>query len=459
MIRAVLTERPEPGVGLARRLGPISAIMITVGAVIGSGIFLKPLAIAQSLPDPFWILAAWIAIGIVCLFGAFAYAELGAMFPEAGGQYAFLREGCGRFVAFLYGWCFMLVINTGTLAALAVAFADALVSLAPDLGVNGTGAAIGMIVLLAVVNHFGVGWGAVLQNVSTFAKLAALAVLVFGAFLLLGGGGEAAATSTAPTATATTATLSTGLLAIFWAYEGWYQLPFNAGELKRPERDLPRGLIWGMLILIGTYVAVNAAYMYVVPLEEMRAFAAKEDVPRTFVERLFGSGAATGLTALICVSVFGAANPNLLSSPRAFYAMAEDGLMPRALATVHPVWRTPTVAIWTQAAWAIALVVVLQTFHDITEFVVFAALGFYALTVVALFVLRRTRPDLPRPYRCATHPVGPALFIATMVAVDGYMLLEPENRMNALYGLGILAAGVPVYFLFHRPGDRPRASG
>jgi APA family basic amino acid/polyamine antiporter len=444
----------DPQVGLARRLGTTSAVMVTVGAVIGSGIFLKPLDIANSLPNPMWIHAAWIALGVVCLFGAFAYAELGAMFPEAGGQYAFLREGYGKGIAFLYGWCFLLVINTGTLAALAVAFADQFRALSPMGDMMHLLSAAAMILLLAVVNHFGVGIGALVQNVSTFAKLLALAALVAGGMLIFGGSdGGANAAAAAAAANAPQLSIVTGLLAIFWAYEGWYQLPFNAAELEHPERDLPRGLIWGMLILIATYALVNAAYLHVVPIEEMRGFAAKEAVPRTFVERVFGSGSANLLTVLICVSVFGAANPNLLSSPRAFYAMAQDGLMPRVLTRVHRRWQTPTVAIWTQALWAVLLVWCLQNFKDITEFVVFAALLFYALTVAAVYVLRARLPDRPRPYRCGAYPIGPAVFIVVVLAVDLWMLREPENRMNALWGTLIILSGVPVYWLMRR---RPR---
>jgi APA family basic amino acid/polyamine antiporter len=450
-----MTDQP----GLARRLGLPSAIAVTVGAVIGSGIFLKPLDVAQSLPDELSIHAAWIALGLVSLLGALAYAELGAMLPEAGGQYAFLREGWGRFVAFLYGWTFMLAINSGTLAALAAAFADQAAALAP-LGEGGRLAvAAAMIGVLAAVNHFGVNVGAIVQNASTFAKLAAIAVLIVGGLLVVGGGAEGGAVRP-PEARPSGAAIVTGLLAIFWAYEGWYQLPFNAAELKRPERDLPRGLIWGMLILIGAYVLINLAYLRVIPLDEMRGLPAKEDVPRTFVERLFGSGAATMLAVLICVSVFGAANPNLLSSPRAFYAMAQDGLLPRALVHVHRRWRTPTVAIWTQAGWAAFLVWFFQHFRDITEFVVFASLLFYALTVAAVYVLRVTRPDATRPYRCWGYPVSPAVFIAAVLAVEVLVLLDPANRTNALWGLLIIGAGIPVYLLVRaRTATGPGARG
>jgi APA family basic amino acid/polyamine antiporter len=430
---------------LARRLGLTSAVMITVGSVIGSGIFLKPLDIAHALPSAAWVYGCWIALGVVCLFGAFAYAELGAMLPEAGGAYAFLREGWGRLPAFLYGWCLLLVINTGTLAGLAVAFANTLHTVTPIPDHVQWVVAGAMIWLLAAVNHFGVGWGAVLQNVSTLAKLLALGAIVAGGFLF---GGPAEVEVVAHTTA--TPDLVTGLVAaavaIFWAYEGWYQLPFNAAELKNPARDLPRGLIYGIVILVLTYLAVNAAYLRVVPLDEMRTLSPNVAVPKTAVARIFGSDVGDLLALLICLSVFGAANPNLLSSPRAFLAMAQDGLMPRAFTRVHPRWRTPTVSIWFQALWATVLIVVLKTFRDITDYVVFASLIFYGLTVAAVFTLRRRRPDLPRPYRCLGYPLTPLVFIAVVAFVDVRTLLTPQTRANALIGLGILAAGLPVYF-------------
>jgi APA family basic amino acid/polyamine antiporter len=235
---------------------------------------------------------------------------------------------------------------------------------------------------------------------------------------------------------------------IFWAYEGWYQLPFNAAELKRPERQLPLGLIIGMVILIVTYLAVNAIYLHVVPFGEMQTMPKKDAeqmVPLLTVTRIFGAGIASYLTLLISISVFGSANPNMLSSPRAFYAMGQDGLVPRALNWVHPRWGTPTVSIWVQAIWALALVGYLQKFSDITDFVVFAGFLFYALTVASVYRLRRSRPELARPYRCTGYPWTPALFILVAVGFVAAMLTTPERRMNALYGLAILAAGLPVY--------------
>lgn len=447
---------------LQRRLGLTSAISITVGAVIGSGIFLKPLSIAQSLPSESWIYLLWVGLGLVCLFGAFAYAELGVMFPEAGGQYAFLREGWGRFTGFLYGWTFFWVINAGTIAALAIAFAD---NLLPLFGVDMVAekaeprlrivVGVAMIMLLATVNHFGVWFGAVLQNVSTFAKVAAIAAIVLGGLFVVGGDAPANVVVNDQAATQLTiGGLAVAFTGIFWAYEGWYQLPFNAAELKQPRRDLPLGLIVGMVILIVIYTAANAVYLHVVPFDEMRALHSKAEVPALTIARIFSPNASHYLTLLIAISVFGSANPNLLSSPRAFYAMAQDGLVPRALLRVHGRWGTPTASIWIQAVWASLIVVVpavtpaswgLRDFDDVTVFVVFAGFLFYALTVAAVYRLRAVRPEVPRSYRCTGYPFTPALFITVAVAFVVALLVDPDEQKNALIGLGILATGVPWY--------------
>ena len=402
-------------------------------------------------------------LGLVCLFGAFAYSELGAMFPEAGGQYAFLREGWGRFTGFLYGWTFFWVINAGTMAALALAFAE---NLLPLFGVDVVAekqdpgillaVACGMILLLAIVNHFGVGLGALIQNLSTFAKLASLGAIILGG--VFAAGLDAPAASAAPAASSATTLTVTGLvsafMAIFWAYEGWYQLPFNAAELKRPERDLPYGLVGGMLILIAVYLLVNVIYLRAVPFAEMQAMS--PDTPPTqvaalTVERVLSPSLSGYLTLLIAISIFGAANPNLLSSPRAFYAMAQDGLMPRALTKVHPRWGTPVTSIWVQAACGILIVVALQGFHDVTDFVVFAAFLFYAMTVAAVYRLRIVKPDAPRPYRCWGYPFTPFLFIAVSIAFVVAVLQDEGNRSNALKGLAIIAAGAVAYGFVRRP--------
>jgi len=430
---------------LMRHMGTGSAVLLVIGSVIGSGIFMKPLAISQALPSVGWIYGGWALLGVVCLFGAFAYAELGAMFPRAGGQYTFLREAWGPFVAFLYGWCLLTAINTGTLAALAVAFAD---NLAKVVSISESGqvmVGMGMIVVLAAVNHCGVRWGTRLQNVSTVAKLAALAAIVGVAFLGRGEPGASPAVTEPYNPPDLLAGLVTAAVALFWAYEGWHQLAFSAAEMKDPKRSLPRGLLIGLAVLIVTYVAVNAAYLHLVPLDEMRLLQDDADVPETAIVRILGGTGGVVLALLICLSVFGAANPNMLSTPRAFMEMAKDGAVPPILMRVHPKWRTPYVAIWIQAVWAILLILYLKRFSDITDFVVFAALIFYGLVVLGVYVLRFRRPDHERPHRCWGYPLTPAIFVAVVVFVDVHQLFDPGHQKNALTGLAILVVGALVY--------------
>ncbi|MBI5852158.1 MAG: amino acid permease [Planctomycetes bacterium] len=451
-------KAPQSGGQLQRRLGSFSAISITVGAVIGSGIFLKPLGIAQELPAEGWIHLFWAALGVVCLCGAFAYAELGAMFPQAGGQYAFLREAWGPMPAFLYGWVFFWAINSGTIAALASAFAEYVLPWfgvpldAATNGLPGKLAACAMILVLATVNHFGVLIGAIVQNVSTFAKVAALVLLALAGLFVAGGATDpASAAVVTETRALTLGGVVATFLAIFWAYEGWYQLPFNAAELKDPNRALPRGLIGGMLLLIAIYVAVNLTYLRVVPFEEMRGLGEdKSKVASLTIGRVFGEGWGNSLTLLVALSVFGAANPNFLSSPRGFYAMAEDGLMPRALIRVHPRWGTPTASIWLQALWAAALIFLVPPFGNLSDFVVFAAFLFYGLTVAGVWRLRKTRPELPRPYRCTGYPLTPAIFVIVSVLFVGALLSDPSEQINALKGLAVLATGIAAWYLWAR---------
>lgn len=459
---------------LQRRLGLTSAVSITVGAVIGSGIFLKPLIVAQSLPSETAIYLFWIGLGLVCLFGAFAYAELGAMFPQAGGQYAYLREGWGRCVSFLYGWTFFWVINAGTIAALALAFAE---NLLPVFGVDVArktlpdgsqqvpfallAVAVGMILVLAVVNHFGVVIGAIVQNLTTFAKVGALGLIIIGGFLAVGGDASPAAAVVADGGDKPEwrmAGIVAAFMGIFWAYEGWYQMPFNAAEIKRPERNLPLGLVGGMVILIVTYSFVNWTYLRAVPIEEMRGMnikaVANTHVATLAVGRIFSPEVGGYLTLLMALSIFGAANPNMLSSPRAFYAMGQDGLAPRALSKISKRWGTPVVAIWVQALVGITVVLWFKGFHNVTDFVVFAAFLFYALTVAAVYVLRKHRPDVHRPYRCFGYPFTPALFILVAVGFIVAVLSQPGQRTNALIGLAIVAAGVPYYLCWQRAYPR-----
>ncbi|MGK0303580.1 MAG: APA family basic amino acid/polyamine antiporter, partial [Planctomycetota bacterium] len=316
--------------------------------------------------------------------------------------------------------------------------------------------AVAMILVLALVNHFGVVLGAIVQNVTTFAKVGALGMIVIGGFMAAGGDASPVVAIVPAAGDAPEwrmAGLVTAFMGIFWAYEGWYQMPFNAAELKRPERNLPIGLVGGMVILIVVYLFVNWTYMRVVPFEEMRAMAEgtpNTEVAKLTVSRIFSPEIGGYLTLFMAISIFGAANPNMLSSPRAFYAMGQDGLAPAVLSRVSKRWGTPVVSIWVQALVGIILVLWLQGFHDVTAFVVFAAFLFYGLTVAAVYRLRKSRPDAKRPYRCTGYPFTPALFIIVAVGFIIAVLQDPVERENALIGLAIVGAGVPYYLWWQR---------
>jgi APA family basic amino acid/polyamine antiporter len=429
-----------PVVELRRALGLGSAVLLTVGSVIGSGIFMKPLAVAQALPGPEWVLAVWGLIGLVCFAGGLAYAELGAMFPGAGGQYTFLRRSYGPGTAYLYGWCLFAAINPGTIAALAVAFGGHVGRAAGVPGLD-LPMALAMVLVLAVTNHAGVGAGAILQNLATLAKLGILLAIVAGAFAAGSSPGRETSFVPPPDPPSLARGLALAGIAIFWAYEGWHQIGFSAAELRRPPRDLPLGLLLGLALLILLYAGVNAAYFQVLPHAEMRGLSEAVAVPATVFARIFGDGQGRLLLAALALSVLGAANPNLLSTPRAFHAMARDGELPRLLGRLSPRFRTPVPAIWTQAVLAIVLVLAFRDFDDITDYVMTITLAFYGATALGLLRLRRRAPGLARPFRCPCAPLAVLVFLAAIGFVLAMTLAEPDGRRNAAIGLGILGAG------------------
>lgn len=449
-------NRPE----LKRALGLPSAVFLIVGSVIGSGVFLKPLRLAEVLPSEGWIYATWIGVGVVCFAAALAFAELGAMMPTAGGPYTYLRAAFGPFVAFLYGWCLFFVINPGTIAALAVVFGERVAEffgLGAGMDLN---LALAMIVGLALVNHVGVVAGTWLQNVSTIAKLGILGGIVVGGLLALGGEPAATAATTVPSSNPSlTKGLGIAAIAVFWAYEGWHQFAFSAAELKNPRRDIPLAVLIGMSILIAGYTLVNAAYLAVVPLGEMKAMVAISGtepswVAETFLTRVFGAPVGNAFVLLLALSVLGAANPNFLSTSRSFLAMAEEGELPRLFARISPRFRTPVASIWAQAVLSIGLVVVLREFHDLTDYVVTVALLFFAAAVAAAWVLRVRNPNAERPYRCPWLPLCVVLFAAATLFVEFEILTDPEGQQRALYAAGFAGLGALFYAL--RRGATPK---
>jgi len=428
----------------ARRLGLFSATMAVIGGIIGGGIFLTPSTVATRVGSASFILIAWVAGGLVALVGAFCYAELGARRPRAGGGYVYLRETWGPLPAFLYGWALLLVIATGAIAAVAVTFASyalALVGLSPSLTAP---VAVGAIVLLTGVNYVGVKPAAITQNVFTVLKLGALAALI--------AVGLSFTTSTVlyrplPTSTAPAGLwgavvgLGTALVPILFTYGGWQQTNFIAEEIIEPERNLPRALVLGVVVVVAVYLLANLAYLRVLGPGGLAASSA----PAAAVMRaVLGPVGSTIIAAGIAVSTFGFLNLVILVTPRVFQAMAADGVFFPALARLHPEYRTPSAALLLQAAWAIVLTLS-GTFGQLVSYVAFGDWIFFGLTVAGLFVYRARSPGPVAGFRVPGYPWTAGLF----VLAAAYVVLSSvfANPAHAGVGALLITLGVPVYVL------------
>jgi basic amino acid/polyamine antiporter, APA family len=444
---------------LVRSLSVLDSVLLLAGGIIGSGIFLTAQDVAVNTRSPLLFLSVW-GIGLVItMLACFAFAEMGAMFPDAGGQYVYMREAYGDFVAFLYGWMIFTVSIGGTIAALAVGFALYLGSAFPTLTTDGAVLLVGKftltrghlvalsaIALQTLVNIFGVRRGAVMQNIATWMKFGAIAVFV-ALGLAVGKGSWRHYTSalTLPgQAPSLLAGIGVALIAVFWAYDGWVYITWVAGEVKDPRRNLPRSLVVGLLLVGVIYLAINAVYLYALP---MTGIASTTTVGQTAAVAMFFPAAGRWLALMIAVSCFGANASCILSGARVYYAMAEDGVFFRALARVHPRWRTPVWSLVLQGVWAAALALS-GRFDQLFTYVMFMMVLSYVLTVAALFVLRWKLPNAERPYRCAGYPWVPGLYVAlgSIWAINAVR----EKPMEALAGIGIVLVGVPFYLYWRR---------
>jgi basic amino acid/polyamine antiporter, APA family len=457
---------------LARKLTLLDSVLLLAGGIIGSGVFLTAQKIALNTRTPTVFLLVWGIGMVITLLACFAFAEMGAMFPDAGGQYVFLREAYGEFVAFLYGWMIFTVSNGGTIAALATGFSLYIGVVFPALAANHTVLTVGQftvhghaislaltrghvvavaaIVLLTVANVFGVRVGAVLQNVATWIKFAAIAGFVILGVALGKGSWGHYATSLPATAESPSllAGLGVALIAVFWALDGWVYITWVAGEVKYPERNLPRSLVIGVLLVGFIYLAINAVYVYALP---MSGIGATETVAQSAAIAMFSPAVGGWLSLMIAISCFGAMAACILSGARVYYAMAEDGVFFHALARVHPRWHTPVWSLLIQGTWSSVLVLVLD-YADLFTYVMFMMVLSYVLTVAALFVLRRKMPDAPRPYRCTGYPWLPALYVA-FGSIWAANALWAE-RKDALIGIGIVLLGAPFYWYWRRRKKR-----
>jgi amino acid transporter len=439
------------GERLARRLGLWSAVAVVVGTTIGSGIFRTPASVAQLVGDVPLFLVAWILGGAVALAGALTYAELAAAFPRSGGIYVFLREGFGPLPAFLFGWAELWIIRPGAFGAIGItasAYTLRTLGLDPAAEIAGLplraeqalGAAY--ILIVAAVNYYGIHRGAVLQNVSTALKVGALALLVL-IGLALGDG----ATVGAITAQRAAVGLSPFLLAmvgILWAYDGWADLSFIGGEVREPGRNLPRALLLGTGAVVVLYLAANAVYLYLIPMAQMRG---AELVAADVAALVIGPVGVALVSGAIAVSTFGTLNGSMMTAPRIFFAMAEDRLFPAAIARVDPVTRSPTGAVVLTALLGVVFISI-RTFTELANQFVIGIWPFYALAVAAVFVLRRRRPDLERPYRAWGYPAVPALFLlGSLLLLGNYLVTEPGAFA---LDIGVILTGIPAYYLWLR---------
>jgi APA family basic amino acid/polyamine antiporter len=431
---------------LPRRLSLLDSVAIVIGTVIGGGIFLVPNLVARNLGSAVMIVAVWSFAGVVSFFGALACAELGAAFPSTGGQYVYLREAYGPVAGFLCGWSMFTVARSAQVAWMAVTFALYVSYFVPLSPAASKALGVGMIVVFSWINYRGVRAGAAVQKSFTAAKVAGVLIIVVGAFLWRG---TAPAAPTAPPAAFSLSSFGIALVACLLAYYGWVQLTFVAGEIRDPHKNVLRALAIGGVACIAIYLLANFAYLRVLSIPEI---AASDHVGATAAERILGAGGGKLVSAIILVSILGTLNGCFLTTPRVYFAQAADGLFFRRFTEVHPRYRTPSFAIVAQGAWAVVLVIT-GSYETLVDYALFALWASYGLMVAAVMILRRTRPDVPRPYRMWGYPVTPLLFLGITAWFLVNMLVTRPGP--SLASAGLIATGFPAYFIWR---ERPRAA-
>ncbi|HSE50225.1 MAG TPA: amino acid permease [Terriglobales bacterium] len=452
------TEQPS----LIRGLSLLDSVLLLVGGIIGSAIFLAVSDVAEHLAHPLLFLGVWVAGGAISLLACFAFAELGAMFPNSGGQYVYLREAYGNLYGFLFGWMVLFINFSGTTAALSVGFATYLDQVVPYgaklalFQLGGWGPTRGQLVaLLAIafvtwVNVVGLRRAAVFQNIATWAKFAAIAVFV--ALGLIFGRGSAAHFTTPAPVSEPMPLVSAILLAltgVFWAYDGWNYITCAAGEVKDPQRNIPRALVLGVIAVGTIYVALNVVYLYALPLAQIKQ---ERTIAQAAAVTLFSPGAGRWMSLLIATSCFGAASACTLAGARVVYAMACDKAFFPQLSYVHPRYRTPSRSLVVLGAWS-GVLALSGRYDELYTYVMFMGVIAYVGTVAALFVLRRTRPDVPRPYRCTGYPGLPAIYL--VIGSIWAAIVAYTNRKEALVGVFIMLIGVPGYLYWKRSARKP----
>jgi basic amino acid/polyamine antiporter, APA family len=441
---------PQDSPTLLRTLRLRDLTMLVIGSVIGSGIFLVPGAIQRQVGDSVGLaMLVWVAGGLLSLLGALTYGELAAMKPEAGGLYVYIRDCFGRLPAFLYGWTLFLVVATGGIAALAVAFSAYLGQIVPLTPATAKLASVGMIAVITIVNIYGTRQSSDLQNWTTYTKI--VLILAMSAMLFwLGRGFHGSGSLLWPERVDRSIVSNFGLamIAVLWAYEGWQFTSFSAGEAAHPQRDFPRAFSYGMLSLIAIYIVAALSYVAALGPE---AAGRSDTIAATAMAAVLGPTAAKFVAILVIISTFSAANSIQLTAPRVYYAMAGDGLFFRRMAEVHPRFRTPAFAILTAGIWS-AILAFLGNFQQLFTYVIFTGWIFYGLAGASIFVYRRRMPGAKLPYRVPGYPWTPAIFVLASAALVANTIFS--GPAGAVEGLGVVLAGLPAYLIWRTRGSK-----
>ena len=462
-------KAPDQKPTLVRGLGLVDSVLLLISGVIGSSIFLTAKDIATPLPQPVLFFLVWVLGALISLCACFAFAELGSMFPDSGGQYVYLREAYGDLIAFLYGWMLFAVANGGTIAALSVASAAYVGHVVPFfsqehvvfsmLGIVVTRAHLFGLVLIAVltcVNVLGLRWGALLQNVSTLTKFTAMAAFVTLGFAIGKGNWSNFHAHGVPLSIGLgpaqlISAMGVGLIAVFWAYDGWVYITWVAGEVKNPRRNVPLAMVLGVLAVGVIYIAMNLTYVYAMPLKEI---AQNETIVHAAAMVLFSPQAAMWLSLMIAVSCFSAAATCTLAGARVYMAMAQDGVFFKRMAVIHPKWRTPAFSLIGQGIWA-ACLTLSGRYDQLYTYVIYGMVLSYTLTVVGMFLLRWKRPDIPRPYRCTGYPWLPAIYV--MIGAAWTLNTIITRPTQAFWGTTIVLIGIPGYLYWKRSNRKAAA--
>ena len=435
-----------PADQLVRRLGLWSSIGIVIGVTIGSGIFRTPATIATRVPDPMLMLGVWLLGGLISLCGALSVAELAASLPQTGGWYVYLRESWGRLAGFLFGWAELVLIRASATGAIATVFSEYFLrSMGYDPATNALATdyiAAGAILGAGLLNIRGVELGATIAGLSTIAKFGALGFIVLASFLLGGSAGASVSHFTEGGGTVESGLFGLALISVLWAYDGFADLSFAAGEVKDPQRTLPRAIITGTVAIVVIYMLANVAYLYVNPIDRV---AKSPLVAADTLQAIFGQVGVALVSVVVTISALGALTAVMLAAPRVFFAMADDRLFFRPMARVHPRYKTPYVAILLAMVLGVAFVLT-RTFEQLADTFVLAIWPFYGVAIAGLYRLRRTRPDLPRPYKVPGYPVLPAVFVLGVVYLVGNALISDTLWTSVTFG--IVLAGVPVFYMF-----------